>query len=82
MNIQVGDVDVVRNDGCSGWCHEVYDKLWLNEGTILVVIDVSGYIEVFCPDDGWRYNLYRSEFEDFTIPIEQYDSSVTNQVIC
>ncbi len=68
--VQVGDVGVVCGDGFDGWCHDVYDKLWLNRGTILVVIDVTGYVEAFCPDDGRRYNLYTHHYENYTTPLE------------
>lgn len=70
---------VVRNEigavyvvcfGTDAWCKEAYGKVWLDDGTILVMYDDESYAKLLCLDDGRRYTMSHDAFYDSTVPLE------------
>lgn len=48
------------------WCDTSRDHETLHEGWLLLCYADSGYVQVFCLDDGRNWNLTQSWFDDMT----------------
>lgn len=70
MRNELGTAYVVCGGGVDAWCEEEYSKIWLDDGTLLVMYCNWLYAKIFCPETGLRYTLCHDDFFNFTVPLE------------